>query len=238
MTLPLDLGLTAVLVALAAGAASFLSPCVLPLLPAYLSFVSGLTVDEVEKGDRRVLWSTIGFVAGFSLVFTLLGAGFSLMGQLMPSQRVLEIAAGALLVIMGVVIAGVTAPSFMQRDVRPLLSKAPRGPAGAVVVGIAFALGWTPCVGPVLASILAMAASQSDPAGGAFLLFVYSLGLGIPFLLAGLFVGKALRTFARVRRHLRTIQIVCGVLLVVYGALLIAGQFSRLSGWLPGWVVW
>jgi cytochrome c-type biogenesis protein len=238
MTLPAELGLTAFLVALAAGAASFLSPCVLPLLPAYLSFVSGLSVDEVEKGDRRVLWSTLGFVLGFSIVFTALGAGFSLIGGLMPDQRVLEIVAGALLVILGAVIAGVTAPSFMQRDVRPLLAKAPRGPAGAVVVGIAFALGWTPCVGPVLASILAMAASSGDPVGGAFLLFVYSLGLGIPFLVAGFFVGKALRAFSRIRRHLRTIQIVCGVLLIVYGALLIAGQFSWLSERLPGWVVW
>ena len=156
----------------------------------------------------------------------------------MPDQRVLEIVAGALLVVLGAVIAAAAAPAFMQRDLRPLLARAPRGPGGAVVVGVAFALGWTPCVGPVLASILAMAASGREPAGGAFLLFVYSLGLGIPFLLAGLFVGKALRAFSRVRRHLRTIQAFCGVLLVVYGALLIAGQFSWLSGHLPGWVIW
>jgi cytochrome c-type biogenesis protein len=238
MTLPAELGLTAFVVALAAGAASFLSPCVLPLLPGYLSFVSGLSVDEVEGGDRRVLWSTLAFVAGFSMVFTSLGAGFSLIGGLMPSQRVLEIAAGVLLVILGAIIAGVTAPSFMQRDMRPLLAKAPRGPAGAVVVGVAFALGWTPCVGPVLASILAMAAAGKDPAAGAFLLFVYSLGLGIPFLLAGFFVGKALRAFARVRRHLRTIQIVCGILLILYGALLIGGQFGWLGAHLPGWAIW
>jgi cytochrome c-type biogenesis protein len=106
-----------------------------------------------------------------------------------------------------------------------------------VVVGIAFALGWTPCVGPVLASILAMAASGGDPASGAFLLLVYSLGLGIPFLIAGLFVGRALRAFARIRRHLRTIQLVCGVLLILYGALLIAGQFAVLSRYLPSWAI-
>jgi cytochrome c-type biogenesis protein len=155
----------------------------------------------------------------------------------MPGQRVLEIVAGVLLVILGAVIAGVTAPSFLQRDVRPLLSRAPRGPAGAAVVGVAFALGWTPCVGPVLASILAMAASNASAAGGALLLLVYSLGLGIPFLVAGLFVGRALRAFSRIRRHLRTIQIACGVLLLLYGALLIAGQFSWLSERLPGWVI-
>ena len=238
MTFPAELGLTAFLVALAAGAASFLSPCVLPLLPAYLSFVSGLSVEEVEKGDRRVLLSTLGFVLGFSIVFTILGAGFSFVGGLITNQRILEIVAGALLIVLGAVIAGATAPSFMQRDMRPFLAKAPRGPAGAVIVGIAFALGWTPCVGPVLASILTMAASGSDPAAGAALLFVYSLGLGIPFLAAGFAVGKALRAFARIRRHLRTIQIVCGVLLIVYGVLLVGGQFGWLGDRLSGWIIW
>ena len=238
MTLPSELGLTAFLVALVAGAASFFSPCCLPLLPGYLSFVSGVSVEEVEKGGRRVLLSTLGFVLGFAIVFTLLGAAFSLVGDLLPSQRVLEIVAGALLVVLGAIIAFSASPAFMQRDLRPLLSKAPRGPAGAVVVGIAFALGWTPCVGPVLASILTMAASGSDPAGGAFLLFVYSLGLGIPFVLAGVFVGKALRVFSRVRRHLRAIQIVCGVLLVIYGALLLGGQFGWVSARFSGWAIW
>jgi cytochrome c-type biogenesis protein len=238
MTLPPELGLTAFLVALAAGAASFLSPCILPLLPAYLSFVSGVSVGEVEKGGRRVLFSTLGFVLGFAIVFTALGAGFSLLGDLMPSQRVLEIAAGVLLVILGAIIALAATPAFMQRDIRPLLSKAPRGPAGAVVVGIAFALGWTPCVGPVLASILTLAASGGEPVGGAFLLLVYSLGLGIPFVVAGIFLGKALRAFARVRRHLRAIQIACGVLLVIYGALLLGGQFGWVSARLAGWAIW
>lgn len=237
MTLPAELGPAAFLVALLAGAASFLSPCVLPLIPAYLSFVSGLSVEDLQKGDRRVLWSAIGFVLGFSLVFSLLGAGFSFIGRL-ADQRTLEIVAGTLLVILGAVVAGATVPAFMQRDVHPFLAKAPRGPAGAVIVGIAFALGWTPCVGPVLGSILTLAASGGNPASGAALLFVYSLGLGIPFLLAGLFVGKALRAFSRVRRHLRTIQIVCGVLLMLYGALLISGEFSRLSSFLPRWISW
>jgi cytochrome c-type biogenesis protein len=237
MTLPAELGLTAFLVALAAGAASFLSPCVLPLLPAYLSFVSGLSVEEVQKGNRRVLWSTIGFVVGFSLVFTLLGAGFSFIGGL-ADPRTLRIVAGALLVALGAIVAGMTMPAFMQRDMRPFLARAPRGPAGAVIVGIAFALGWTPCVGPVLASILTLAASGSNPAGGALLLFVYSLGLGIPFLLAGLFVGRALRAFSRVRRHLRAIQIACGVLLMLYGVLLITGRFAWLSSFVPNWAVW
>ena len=234
MTLPAELGLTAFLVALAGGAASFLSPCVLPLLPAYLSFVSGLSVEELRAGDRRVILSTLAFVLGFSVVFTLLGAGFSFAGVLVANQRVLQIVSGALLVVLGAIIAGLTAPGFMQRDVRPLLGKVPRGPTGAFIMGIAFAFGWTPCVGPVLASILTMAASGGDPAGGAMLLFVYSLGLGIPFLLAGFFVGRALRAFSRVRKHLRVIQIICGVILILYGGLLIGGQFGWLSARLSG----
>jgi cytochrome c-type biogenesis protein len=235
MTLPADLGFLAFLVALAGGAASFLSPCVLPLLPAYLSFVSGLSVEELQKGDRRVVLSTVAFVLGFSLVFTILGAGFSFVGVLVTNQRVIQIVAGAFLVLLGAVIAGLTVPAFMQRDVRPLLGKVPRGPAGALIMGVAFAFGWTPCVGPVLASILTMAASGSDPAAGALLLFVYSLGLGIPFLVSGFLVGRALRAFSRMRRHLRVIQIVCGVILILYGALLIGGQFSWLSARLSGW---
>jgi cytochrome c-type biogenesis protein len=218
-----ELSPVAFLLALAYGAASFVSPCVLPLLPAYLSFVSGLSVDEVRKGNRRVVWGTLAFVLGFAVVFTLMGAGFSFAGALVANQRLLQIIAGALLIVLGVVIAGLTLPGFLQRDVRPFLSKAPRGPAGAFLVGMAFAFGWTPCVGPFLGAVLTMAAEGNDPVGGALLLFVYSVGMGIPFLVAGLFVGWALRAFERIRRHMRLIQIVCGAVLVVYGALLIAG---------------
>lgn len=234
MTLPADLGLTALLVALAGGAASFLTPCVLPLLPAYLSFVSGLSVEELQKGNRRVILGTTAFVLGFAAVFTLMGAGFSFVGALIANKRVLEIVSGAVLILLGAIVAGLSMPRFMQKDARPFLKKAPRGPAGAFLMGVAFAFGWTPCVGPILGSILTMAAEGNDPAAGALLLFVYSLGMGIPFLISGLFVGWALRAFARIRKHLRVVQIVCGVILIVYGSLLISGRFSwlsRLSGW-------
>ncbi len=234
MTLPAELGFTAFLIAFAGGAASFLSPCVLPLLPAYLSFVSGVSVEELEQRNRRVVWSTVAFVLGFSAVFTLLGAGFSFMGALVANKRVLEIVAGVVLIVMGAILAGLAVPHFMERELRPLLKWAPRGPAGAFVLGVAFAFGWTPCVGPILGSILTMAASGNDPAGGALLLFVYSLGMGIPFVVAGLFAGWALRALARFRRHLRIIQIVCGAVLIVYGVLLASGAFSwltRLSDW-------
>jgi cytochrome c-type biogenesis protein len=199
------------------------SPCVLPMLPAYLSFVSGLSVEDAKKGNRRVLWGSLTFVLGFSVVFTLMGAGVSFAGALVGERQVLRYVGGALLIVLGVVLAGLAMPAFMQRDVRPFLARAPRGPAGAFLMGVAFAFGWTPCVGPILGAILTMAAEGSDPAAGALLLFVYSLGMGMPFLVAGLFVGWALRASARVRRHMRVIQIVCGAALVAYGTLLIAG---------------
>ncbi len=223
MELPAELSLTAFLIALAGGAASFVSPCVLPLLPAYLSFVSGLSVEEAKRGNRRVLWGALAFVLGFSVVFTLMGAGFSLVGSLVTNRQVLRYVGGGLLIVLGAMLVGLAVPAFMQREVRPFLDRAPRGPAGAFLVGVAFAFGWTPCVGPILGAILTMAAGGGDPAAGALLLFVYSMGLGIPFLVAALFVGWALRSFARIRRHMRVIQVVCGAVLIVYGALLVAG---------------
>lgn len=223
MELPAELGVAAFFIALLGGVASFVSPCVLPLLPAYLSFVSGLSVDETKKGSRRVVWGTLAFVLGFSAVFILLGAGFSFAGGLVSNREVLRYVGGALLIILGAVLIGLSVPAFMQRDVRPLLDKAPKGPAGAFLLGVAFAFGWTPCVGPILGAILTMAAERGDPAAGALLLFAYSMGMGIPFMVAGLFVGWTLRAFARIRRHMRVIQVVCGIVLVVYGVLLLAG---------------
>lgn len=223
MELPADLGLAALFIALLGGVASFVSPCVLPLLPAYLAFVSGLSVEETKKGNRRVIVGTLAFVLGFTTVFVLLGAGFSFAGGLVANRAVLRYVGGALLVILGAVLIGLTVPAFMQRDVRPFLDKVPKGPAGAFLVGVAFAFGWTPCVGPILGAILTMAAEQGDPVAGALLLFAYSLGMGIPFMLCGLFVGWALRTFARAGRYLRVIQIVSGAVLVVYGVLLLVG---------------
>ncbi len=236
MDLPAELGPVAFLVALAAGAASFFSPCVLPLLPAYLSYVSGLGVDELEAKGGRLLLSTFVFVLGFSVVFTLLGAGLALLGDLVPDPRLLQLVAGGLLVILGVLLAVGSLPRFMNRDLRPLLGRVPRGPVGAFLLGVAFALGWSPCVGPVLAAILALALSGAQPAGGAALLFVYSAGLGVPFILVGLLVGRVLRGLERVRRHLRTVQLVCGLILAAYGVLLLLGWSERLSGLLPSWV--
>lgn len=243
MSFPAELGPLAFLVALVAGAASFLSPCILPLLPAYLSFVSGLSVPELQASGQRLLLGPLGFVAGFTVVFTLLGAGLSLLGDVAPDPLLLRLIAGGLLMLLGLMIAADAMPHFLGRDARPLLGRrlqlgrVPRSPAGAFALGAAFAMGWTPCVGPVLAAILALALSGANPAGGAALLFVYSLGLGIPFVLAGFFATRALRIIVRLRQRARTVQVVCGAILVVYGVLLLVGWLGWSSGFLPDWVL-
>lgn len=234
MMLPAELGFTALLIALVGGAASFISPCVLPLLPVYPSFISGLSIEELQNTQRRIALNTAVFVLGFALVFTLLGAILASAGILVGNQQTLQVVAGGMLIILGALLASAAYPGFLMRERRPLLDRVPRGSMGAFALGVAVALGWTPCVGPILASILTLAISGSNPVGGALLLFVYSLGLGIPFLVSGLFVGWALRVFSRMRGKARLVQVVCGVVLVLYGTLLVSGRFGLLSSALSG----
>jgi cytochrome c-type biogenesis protein len=224
------LSVSALGLAVLAGAASFLSPCVLPLLPGYLSFVSGASPDELAKGDRRVLVRTLAFVLGFALVFTALGAGAGFVGgALLRNRRTLQIVGGVLLVVMGIATSGLIPLGRLERERRLLPFRAPRGLVGAGLTGVAFSIGWTPCVGPILASILTLAASRRDPFAGAVLLFAYSLGLGVPFLLAGLFFTRAMRAFAVVKRHMRAVRAVSGLILVAYGLLMIGGQMTWLT---------
>lgn len=224
-------------IALLAGSASFLSPCVLPLLPGYLSFVSGVSVERLQVDTRRVVVSTLAFVAGFTLVFVLLGAGAGLVGGVLLTHRnTLQIAAGVVLVILGVAVTGLVPVGRLQREHRLLPFRAPRGVVGAAVTGVAFAIGWTPCVGPILASILTLAAT-ADPAGGALLLTVYSIGLGVPFLLSGLFFARAMWAFSWIKKHYAAVKVASGVLLIAYGLLMISGQFTWLSGRLAGYSI-
>jgi cytochrome c-type biogenesis protein len=216
--------------AAAAGAASFLSPCVLPLVPGYLSFISGVSVDGLKVKTRRVVSAAAVFVAGFSLMFAAAGAGAAFLGGFIrDNQRALQIVAGVLIVLLGIVISGIIPLRFLERERRLVGYRPVHSLLGAFITGLAFALGWTPCVGPILASILTMAASGRDPLGGALLLFVYGLGLGVPFLVVGLFFTKAMGALSWVKRHFRVIRIVSGVLLAAYGLLLIGGQFTWLS---------
>jgi cytochrome c-type biogenesis protein len=232
--------------ALFAGVVSFTSPCCLPLMPGYVAFVSG-AAGEGGGGvavRTRALGAAVLFVVGFATVFTLLGAGISVFGATLISRRPFLIqVAGVFVIVMGLVTAGFLRIPFLYRERRIDLRRIKPGPAGALPMGMAFAIGWTPCIGPVLAGILTAAAASGGLWRGASLLFVYSLGLGIPFLLLALAYARAGRTFAWLRRHGRGIELVGGAILIAMGILMITGRwlllftplirwFSRL-GWPP-----
>ncbi len=225
-----SLSLTAIGLAFAAGLLSFVSPCVLPLLPVYLSFISGVGVDELAGQRRRLLWTSLLFVAGFTLVFMMMGAGAGGVGRLLLQYReALTIAAGAFIAVSGLVVAGVL------KLPKPVLRVAPKraGAGGAFLTGAALAIGWTPCVGYVLGAILSMAATSQSAVDGSLLLLVYSIGLGVPFVLAALAFDWMTARLAWIKRHYRAIQVTAGVLLVVFGVLMMLGVLERLSRWLP-----
>jgi cytochrome c-type biogenesis protein len=221
----IELGPAGLAAAFAAGFVSFLSPCVLPLVPGYLSLVSGVGFDNLPDQRRRVVGASLAFVAGFGAVFVLFGAGAAWFGDvLLTSRRPLEIVAGVFIVLAGVVYARMPLPLTVLRERRlgfrrgvPLLS------------GAAFAIGWTPCVGPTLAAILALSAAGASPAEGAVLLAVYALGLGLPFVLFALAFARALVVTAFLRRHARGLALASGAVLVVFGVLLATGQLVRLT---------
>lgn len=216
--------------AFAAGLLSFVSPCVLPLLPVYLSFISGVGVSDLAGSRRRLLGASLLFVAGFTVVFVAMGAGAGGVGRLLIAhRRELMIVAGAVVVLGGLVVAGVL------RLPEPMLRITPRraGAGGAFITGAALAVGWTPCVGYVLGAILSMAATSQSVLSGSLLLLVYAAGFGVPFVLAALAFDHVAARLQWVKRHHRTIQVVAGVLLVVFGVLLMTGLLQRLSGWLP-----
>jgi cytochrome c-type biogenesis protein len=233
-------------IAFLAGIVSFSSPCCLPLMPGYLSYVGGVAGAEgnVAVVRARVTSAALLFVLGFSLVFTLLGATASALGSVLLQHRVgLMQIAGGVVVAMGFVSMGALRIPLLFREVRFDLSRVRPGPAGAVPLGMAFAFGWTPCIGPILGSILTAAASSQGVYRGAGLLFVYSLGLGVPFVLVGLGYSSGGRVFGWLRRHGRAIGIAGGALLIAMGILMITGRWLQLftpllrtfarTGWPP-----
>jgi cytochrome c-type biogenesis protein len=229
--------------AFGAGVVSVLSPCVMPLMPAYLSLISGLSVEELREGEgrpdlrRRVLLGCAGFVAGFSTVFVLLGASATAVGRVLQTWRVeilgLEVSAvqlaGLVIVAMGLHLLGWLRIPFLYRDTRFHHAAAPRSFVGTYLVGAAFAFGWSPCVGPILGGILTIAGSRDTVYQGMGLLAVYSLGLGLPFFLAGWSIEAFLRAFARLKRHFRRIEMASGALLVALGVLVATGRLSALN---------
>ncbi len=228
----IEFGPAAFAAAFAAGVVSFLSPCVLPLVPAYLSIVSGVTFGELGAGTdtRRVTTSTAAFIAGFGTIFVLLGAGAALFGDvLLSNRRTLEIVAGAFIVFAGLVYLGVPLPLTLLREKRVAHQPRGGGVATAGLAGLAFGVGWTPCIGPTLAAILALAAASGSAEEGAVLLAVYALGLGVPFLLFGLGFTKALGLVGAINRHRSLVGAVSGSLLIVFGVLLASGYLARLT---------
>jgi cytochrome c-type biogenesis protein len=220
-----------------AGLISFLSPCVLPLVPPYLVYLTGATIEHVANPEERaskraVMLSAFVFVLGFATVFVALGASASLIGGLVRTWSAqLSIVAGIAIIVMGLHFLGLTRIGFLMREGRLPIPK-PVGLWGAYVMGLAFAFGWTPCIGPILAAILSVAASSATVTKGAGLLAIYSAGLGIPFLLAAFAIDRFSSAFARIKRHLATVERVMGALLVVTGIGFLTGAVSYVSIWL------
>ena len=223
-----------------AGTLSFLSPCVLPLVPPYLCYITGQSLEDLS-GDarderalrREVMLAAVAFVLGFATVFTLLGATASAAGQFLREHMLfLAQAAGVLIILMGLHFLGLFKLAFINARAQYQHKARPTGLVGAYAVGLAFAFGWTPCIGPVLAAILAVAGSEAHVGKGAGLLAVYSAGLGVPFLAAALMVDNFLHFLSRFRRHLGMVEKITGALLVVTGVAFLTGSMQELSYWL------
>jgi len=225
-----SLSLAALAIAFAAGVVSFISPCVLPLVPTYLSYISGVGVEGFARERRRVLAVALAFVGGFTAVFMILGLAAGVFGRLLDDyQHQLTIAAGVFFILSGLVIAGALRVPALTAALSPRSGGAWR----AFVAGAAVTIGWTPCAGPVLGSILGLAGSSQQALSGAVLLLVYSIGLGLPFIVVALAYDWAMRRLAWIKRHYRVVEIVSGAFLIVVGVALISGGLSQLSRWLP-----
>lgn len=223
-------------IAFGAGVLGFLSPCVVPLIPGYLSFVSGVSLHDTQVAERgrhvaHVLVATMMFILGFSTIFTVLGATASLAGSFVLSNRaLLSRIAGVIVIVLGLSVLGLIRLPGFHRERRVHFAHRPSGLLGAFPVGMAFAFAWTPCVGPVLTAILSLAATTERAVDGAVLLFAYSLGLGIPFLVAAVLLTSAFDALRWVRRHGRLIEVVSGTFLVVMGVALMFDMVFRLNG--------
>jgi cytochrome c-type biogenesis protein len=223
----------ALLVAAGAGVLSFLSPCVLPIVPPYLAFMAGSSLEETERRDGRVVTAAVFFVLGLATVFLMMGFAASALGRaLLDWQRELAIVAGLVIILFGLHFLRVVRVPFLAREARFEAGAEPGTPIGAYVFGLAFAFGWTPCIGPVLGTILSVAMQQDSAGRGLLMMGAYALGLGIPFVLTAVFLGRAMRVMRGLKRHMAAIERVMGVLLVAVGVLMLTGGFSGMSYWL------
>ena len=244
------------LAAFGAGLLSFISPCVLPLVPGYLSYISGLSLEEMRGttapggagvgvavaaspiARRQVVLSSLAFILGFSLVFVALGAAASAIGQFLISQQaIFNRIAGAIIIVFGLHTMGVLRIEWLYQEKRVHSSRRPAGLIGAGLIGVAFAFGWTPCIGPILAGILALAGTQETVGEGVRMLAVYSMGLGVPFLATALMINRFFVAMGKIRRHYHKVELVSGVLLVAIGLLIFTNKFTiiaqKLTPYLP-----
>ncbi|MEO7713725.1 MAG: cytochrome c biogenesis protein CcdA, partial [Gemmatimonadaceae bacterium] len=217
------------------GLLSFLSPCVLPLIPSYLTFVTGVGFDELQHSRRAALVHALLFVLGFTLIFLALGASATVLGRLLIAYRVwITRVGGALVVLFGLYLLGAVRLTAFDRERRVHLANKPLGYLGSVIVGIAFGAGWTPCLGPILGAILTYTAAEADLSRGLPLLLAYSLGLAIPFLVAAVAVERFLETVTRMRPHLARVSQVSGALLVIVGVMMMLDYFTVMATYLQG----
>jgi cytochrome c-type biogenesis protein len=226
----------AVVMAFVAGILSFLSPCVLPLVPGYLSIISGVSLDQLKVESqnaalkRSVLISSIMFIIGFSITFIVLGAtATALSKELLTRMPALLKVAGVIIIVFGLHLLGVFRIKALYQDKRMHNVKTSRGAWGALVLGLVFALGWSPCIGPILGTILGLASQQDTVAKGVFLLSVYSLGLGVPFFLTSLGLNRFLAFYTRFKKHFRALEVVSGVLVIFIGILILTDSMTRLN---------
>lgn len=224
------------------GIISFISPCVLPIVPGYISFISGVSLNEIDKSKnsiairKKIMLNTLAFVLGFSLVFVLLGATATVIGQfLFTNLSTLSQIAGVIIIIFGLHMAGVFKIKFLQFEKRFHSQSKPLGYLGSFVVGLAFAFGWTPCIGPILGGILALAAQKETVGQGILLLTSYSAGLGIPFLITGFSLSIFYVAFNKIKRYFYLIEIIGGILLILIGILMLTGSLMVIANYLTNW---
>ncbi len=236
MKQPQDISL---LIAFWFGFLSFVSPCVLPLVPSYITYITGISFKDLSENEsrRRLRWRTVShsllFISGFSLIFVLMGASASYLGQLLVQyQSWIMRVGGVLIIILGIHFTGLITIPFLQMEKRFELRKKPLGYLGSFLVGIVFAAGWTPCVGPILSTILLYAGTAKDFTKGVVLLAFYSIGLGLPFFLASLAFNSFLSAFGKIKRYMRVVTIVSGILMIVIGILFITDLFSTLNNYM------
>ncbi len=222
-------------IAFGAGVLSFLSPCVLPLIPSYMSFITGMSLEEMGDQRRAAVTHALLFVSGFTLIFVALGATATSLGRLLQFHQVwLERFGGVLIIVFGLYLLGLFQVGVFARERRVHIQNKPLGYLGSVLVGVAFGAGWTPCIGPILGSILLYSSSQGDLAQGVVLLFSYSMGLAVPFLIAALAVERFITWFQSYRQYMPLVTRASGGMMVFLGLLLISGYFSLLAAWLQG----